>query len=130
MLLRTLTRSGVTGTEILTAAYEVMLPAGSYRLRVRLVEAHTRVALTAWAARDFTVVHCRFALSGAALRRATVGQVKPTGRSCVRCCMGRVARRIPHVGCCPLHAALSVFSIGAHVCGHRKDRTVGSNWNC
>jgi hypothetical protein len=34
-----------------------MLPAGSYRLRVRLVEAHTRVALTAWAARDFTVVH-------------------------------------------------------------------------
>ena len=52
-----------------------MLHAGSYRLRVRLVEAHTRVALTAWAARDFTVVHCRFTLSGAALHGATVGQV-------------------------------------------------------
>ena len=71
----------IPGTETLTAAYEVMLPAGSYRLRVRLVEAHTRMELTAWAARDFTVVHCRFTLSGSALRRATVGQVKPKGRS-------------------------------------------------
>jgi hypothetical protein len=34
------------------------------------------MALTAWAARDFTVAHCRFTLSGAGFRRATVGQVK------------------------------------------------------
>jgi hypothetical protein len=149
----------IPGTETLTAAYEVLLPAGAYHLRVRLVEAHTRIALTAWAARDFTVVHCRFTLSGAALHRATVGQVKPTepppaacwsrGGRCawlvtcafrsshsvcwlsqVACWSSHVGCRMSHVGHSMSHAFGLLRTFVRDRCGPAQHRAAGPIQDC